>query len=96
MDPSSHSPSSRIYVGSVFDVSSEPTSDSAGTRGILKGGPAAGNPFIGIQFTCCQTYGRIYRNADATAYCGHCPKCAKRIEILIGPGGGSARFFSAG
>ncbi|TWT83396.1 hypothetical protein CA13_48610 [Planctomycetes bacterium CA13] len=52
-------------------------------------------PFLGIQFECCGIYGRIYRNAAQTAYVGNCPKCAKRIKILIGPGGNSTRFFRA-
>ncbi|TWU36163.1 hypothetical protein [Novipirellula artificiosorum] len=52
-------------------------------------------PFLGIQFLCCKTYGRIYRNAELTAYVGNCPKCAKRISVPIGPGGTSSRFFKA-
>src|SRR6056297_1006042 len=41
--------------------------------------PAIGRPFVGIQFRCCRTYGRVYQNADATAYVGHCPRCARRV-----------------
>lgn len=51
--------------------------------------------FLGIRFQCCRTYARIYRNADQTAYVGHCPKCRKRIEIPIGGSGTSSRFFNA-
>lgn len=63
---------------------------------ISSGSLPKGNPFIGIQFKCCRTYGRIYRNRDRNAYVGNCPKCAARIKVPIGPGGGSNRFFSAG
>lgn len=75
--------------GQNFDASSDPVprepKPARSTR-----------PFIGIQFKCCQTYGRIYRNHEATAYAGNCPRCGKRITVPIRQGGGSARFFSAG
>ena len=52
--------------------------------------------FVGVQFTCCDVYSRVYINRDETAYEGNCPKCAKRITLMIGPGGTDARFFTAG
>ncbi|XZE54869.1 hypothetical protein SH139x_000850 [Planctomycetaceae bacterium SH139] len=55
--------------------------------------PRKSRPFLGARFACCGVYARIYRNRQATAYEGHCPRCAKPIKIHIGPGGGSARFF---
>jgi hypothetical protein len=51
-------------------------------------------PFVGVQFECCSIYARIYRNAAATAYVGNCPRCAKKIELKIGPGGSDSRFFT--
>lgn len=51
--------------------------------------------FLGVHFACCDAYSRIYINRDRTAYAGHCPRCAKRIQIPIGPGGSDSRFFTA-
>jgi len=53
-------------------------------------------PFLGIQFRCCRTYGRIYRNDTKSAYRGCCPRCGARVEVPIRGDGGSSRFFSAG
>jgi hypothetical protein len=52
-------------------------------------------PFLGIMFECCSIYSRIYKNKEGTAYVGHCPKCAKRLVVRIGPGGTDHRFFRA-
>ncbi|MBD3392135.1 MAG: hypothetical protein GF410_08955 [Chitinivibrionales bacterium] len=57
--------------------------------------PRARRSFLGILFKCCNTYGRIYRNEQATAYVGHCPVCGKRVFVPIGKDGTSARFFVA-
>jgi hypothetical protein len=57
-------------------------------------GDRSGRPFVGVQFECCGIYARIYRNAAATAYAGNCPRCAKKIELKIGPGGSDSRFFT--
>jgi len=51
--------------------------------------------FVGIHFTCCDVYTRVYVNRNETAYEGNCPKCAKRVRLRIGPGGTDARFFTA-
>jgi hypothetical protein len=48
-----------------------------------------------VRFACCEIYSRVYVNRDLTAYVGHCPRCSKRIELKIGPGGTDARFFTA-
>ena len=56
---------------------------------------AEAGKFLGVHFECCDVYSRVYPNRDATAYVGHCPKCAKRVQFLIGAGGTSDRFFRA-
>jgi hypothetical protein len=74
-----------------LDISNDPyrTADD-GTQG-----PRRTRPFLGINFQCCQTYGRIYRNQTATKYEGQCPKCRAKISVPIGDGGSGARFFNA-
>jgi hypothetical protein len=52
-------------------------------------------PFLGIHFSCCNVYARLYPNRDGTAYEGRCPRCLKQTKVAIGPGGTSARFFVA-
>ena len=51
--------------------------------------------FLGVHFACCDAYSRVYANRAGTAYVGHCPRCAKRVQFAIGPGGTQARFFVA-
>lgn len=52
-------------------------------------------PFLGVHFACCGVYARIYRNAEATAYAGHCPRCTRGLRVQIGAGGRQQRFFTA-
>ena len=55
----------------------------------------AASQFLGVHFACCDAYSRIYPNRELTKYVGHCPRCARRVEFTIGPGGTDARFFVA-
>ncbi|MAT70587.1 MAG: hypothetical protein CMJ58_13800 [Planctomycetaceae bacterium] len=55
---------------------------------------AESSRFLGVQFDCCGVYSRIYMNRQGDAYVGHCPRCAKRVQFGVGPGGTDARFFS--
>ena len=75
-------------LGENFDATSGPQSQpTEEQRGAEK--------FLGINFTCCSVYHRIYLNASKDAYVGHCPRCHRPISVPIGPGGSDARFFTA-
>ena len=50
--------------------------------------------YLGIHFACCDVYSRLYINPQGTCYLGNCPRCARRLEILVGPGGTESRFFT--
>lgn len=54
-----------------------------------------GVPWLAVHWRCCQTYSRIYRNRDATAYQGRCPRCGRLLTIPIAPDGTTCRFFEA-
>ena len=72
--------------GENIDLTSDPHPPQPEKR-------SGGRRFIGVQFDCCDTYSRIYINREETAYMGNCPRCAKPIQVQIGYGGTSVRFF---
>ena len=51
--------------------------------------------FLGIWFSCCNVYGRLYMNKDRTHYVGRCPRCMRSLRVKIGEGGTDRRFFRA-
>ena len=51
--------------------------------------------FLGIWFSCCKTYGRLYKNREGTAYVGCCPRCGAKLSVKIGKEGTGRRFFRA-
>lgn len=55
---------------------------------------SGGRPFLRVHFACCHQYVRIYRSRDGRHYAGHCPKCAKAVRFVVGPGGTEARDFT--
>ena len=53
--------------------------------------------FIGINFTCCRVYARIYFNARLNAYIGRCPKCLREARVMVDKEKATtnSRFFKA-
>lgn len=51
--------------------------------------------FIGVTFTCCNVYSRIYLNREKTAFTGVCPRCYRRKVVVevVKEGGTKTRFF---
>ena len=41
--------------------------------------------FLGVYFSCCHVYGRLYQNKTGTAYVGRCPLCLRSIRVPIDP-----------
>jgi len=56
-------------------------------------GSRSTRPFIGIQWDCCSTYTRVYREANGESYLGRCPRCNKRVRLRVEAGGTNSRFF---
>lgn len=75
--------------GEHLDLTDDPTGDRRDTS-------RGGRRFVGVHFTCCDIYTRVYINRDQSAYEGRCPRCAKKIRLAVGPGGTDSRFFTAG
>jgi hypothetical protein len=82
-------------VGEHLDLSSNPGEPDDAHQTVDRG-TAAGRPFLGIRFNCCDVYARIYANEAFTAFRGHCPKCAKPVWVRIAYGGSDSRFFDVG
>lgn len=55
----------------------------------------ARRPYLGVHFTRCRVYGRLYRNLEGTAYVGRCPRCGAPVHVPIGTEGTTQRFFQA-
>jgi hypothetical protein len=86
--------------GEHLDLSTDgPVGDDAGStagdRMPAAGAGQGGKPFVGMHFTCCDIYTRIYLNTQRTMFYGHCPRCGRRVQIKVGPDGSDARFFTA-
>jgi phage FluMu protein Com len=51
--------------------------------------------FLGVHFVDCRAYGRLYLNAEGTAYVGRCPRCGATVQARVGAHGTDQRFFLA-
>lgn len=76
--------------GESIDLSSDPNPQPVGDPS----GPTK-REFLGIQFSCCSVYVRIYKNREGTHYEGNCPKCYRSVRFAIGSGGSDSRFYTA-
>lgn len=86
-------PGSRLDLSSDAPLPANRQRASGSVQG--EGGTDSHGEFLGIYFSCCSMYARIYRNRQGDAYEGRCPRCFGRVTVGIGPGGSDARFFSA-
>jgi len=78
-----------MMPGEHLDLSSGPETERAAASA------GTGRRFVGITFACCGVYARAYINSAGNAYFGYCPKCSRRVQLKIGPGGTESRFFTA-
>ena len=51
--------------------------------------------FVGIIYSCCKIYGRVYLPPGKAVVFGFCPKCGARTEIHQSPTGSTNLFFTA-
>jgi hypothetical protein len=77
----------------ILDLSSQrpPNPEAAPASGT----PSA-RPYISVLFRCCNVYQRFYLLPDASAYTGHCPKCARPGRLPATSVTGTDRFYTAG
>jgi hypothetical protein len=57
--------------------------------------PSQGRPWIGVLFTCCGIYSRLYRQPAVLEYRGRCPRCLRELHVPVGEGGTTNRILRA-
>ncbi len=77
----------------IVDIPGIPSPHADATPRAEQGGV---RPWLGILFTCCSVYARVYKHPSGRKYAGNCPRCAKPFEVTVGAGGTNHRFFEAG
>ena len=75
------------------DYKVELSTDAAKREASSEATSSSARPYVGVRFACCDVYVRIYRSPDGKSYRGHCPRCAKPVNFVVGPGGTDARTF---
>lgn len=50
--------------------------------------------WLGVYFSCCNIYARIYLNEKLKAYTGNCPICRKAVRVGISDKGTKQRIFT--
>lgn len=78
----------------VLDLST-PVPSVAGDEHATEPAKSAGRPWLAIHWKCCSVYSRVYRQPDAKAYEGRCPRCGRPLKVGISPTGTSNRLFEA-
>ncbi len=51
--------------------------------------------WISMLFRCCNVYQRIYLDKRGASYTGWCPRCMRKAQVRVGPGGTDCRSFTA-
>lgn len=87
-------PGEHLDISSESSTARDARSSTAQSRAASGAGQGS-RPFVGMHFTCCDIYTRIYLNSERTMFFGHCPRCGRRVQINVGPDGSDARFFTA-
>lgn len=60
-----------------------------------KKNPQVPKKFLGVFFTTCGVYGRLYKKEELNVYVGQCPKCRRIFRIGVCETGTEQRFFKA-
>jgi hypothetical protein len=80
-----------VEPGRLLDVSSEPVYAAP----TASRDTASARQFVGIRFTCCDVYTRVYIDDGRDSYLARCPRCMRGMRLVIDPLGSTARFFEA-